>query len=198
MGYKVGDMVVYPRHGAAKVEAITARTVKGVTREYLQLSVLSSDGLVINVPVENAKKVGVRDIVGAKEVAKVFEILRTPIIEKEMNWSRRYKLNVEKIATGDVNKIAEVVRDLAQRDVDEHGLSAGEKRMLTKARSILTSEIALSEHLDENEAQRLLDVNLGYEAPRPGDEDHHTEAPEEAAMDTLARVEAENKKSKKK
>ena len=165
MGYKVGDMVVYPRHGAAKVEAITERTVKGVTREYLQLSVLSSDGLVINVPVENAKKVGVRDIVGAKEVAKVFEILRTPIIEKEMNWSRRYKLNVEKIATGDVNKIA---------------------------------EIALSEHLDENEAQRLLDVNLGYEPPRPGDEDHHTEAPEEAAMDTLARVEAENKKSKKK
>ena len=188
MGYKVGDMVVYPRHGAAKVEAITERTVKGVTREYLQLSVLSSDGLVINVPVENAKKVGVRDIVGAKEVAKVFEILRTPIIEKEMNWSRRYKLN----------EIAEVVRDLAQRDVDEHGLSAGEKRMLTKARSILTSEIALSEHLDENEAQRLLDVNLGYEPPRPGDEDHHTEAPEEAAMDTLARVEAENKKSKKK
>ena len=122
MSYKVGDMVVYPRHGAAKVEAITERTVKGVTREYLQLSVLSSDGLVINVPVDNAKKVGVRDIVSASEVAKVFGILRTPIIEKEMNWSRRYKLNVEKIATGDVNKIAEVVRDLAQRDVDEHGL----------------------------------------------------------------------------
>lgn len=100
MSYKVGDMVVYPRHGAAKVEAITERTVKGVTREYLQLSVLSSDGLVINVPVDNAKKVGVRDIVSASEVAKVFGILRTPIIEKEMNWSRRYKLNVEKIATG--------------------------------------------------------------------------------------------------
>ena len=105
MSYKVGDMVVYPRHGAAKVEAITERTVKGVTREYLQLSVLSSDGLVINVPVDNAKKVGVRDIVSASEVAKVFDILRTPIIEKEMNWSRRYKLNVEKIATGDVNSV---------------------------------------------------------------------------------------------
>ena len=190
MGYKVGDMVVYPRHGAAKVEAITERTVRGVTREYLQLSVLSSDGLV--------KKVGVRDIVDANEVSKVFEILRTPIIEKEMNWSRRYKLNVEKIATGDVNKIAEVVRDLAQRDVDEHGLSAGEKRMLTRARSILTSEIALSEKIEESEAQRLLDVNLGYEQPQPGDEAHHTEAPEEAAQDTLARLEAEGKKSKKK
>ena len=151
MGYKVGDMVVYPRHGAAKVEAITERTGQGCDPRISAAVGAVVRRLVINVPVENAKKVGVRDIVGAKEVAKVFEILRTPIIEKEMNWSRRYKLNVEKIATGDVNKIAEVVRDLAQRDVDEHGLSAGEKRMLTKARSILTSEIALSEHLDENE-----------------------------------------------
>ena len=197
MGYKVGDMVVYPRHGAAKVEAISERTVKGVTRQYLQLSVLSSDGLVINVPVENAKRVGVRDIVDAGAVAKVFEILRTPIIEKEMNWSRRYKLNVEKIATGDVNNIAEVVRDLSQRDVDEHGLSAGEKRMLTRARSILTSEIALSEGLDELEAQRLLDVNLGYEEPRQGDERHHTEAPVERAVDTLARLQAESAQTDK-
>ena len=128
----------------------------------------------------------------------MFEILRTPIVEKEMNWSRRYKLNVEKIATGDVNKIAEVVRDLAQRDVDEHGLSAGEKRMLTKARSILTSEIALSEKLDDEDAQRLLDVNLGYADPQPGDDKHHTKAPEEPATATLARIEAEHKKSKRK
>lgn len=197
MGYKVGDMVVYPRHGAARVEAVSERTVRGITREYLQLSVLSSDGLVINVPVDNVKQVGVRDIVDAKEVAKVFEILRTPIVEKEMNWSRRYKLNVEKIATGDVNKIAEVVRDLAQRDVDEHGLSAGEKRMLTRARSILTSEIALSEHLDEEQAARLLDVNLGFSEPEPGDEAHHTFAPEEPAHMTMARLAAENKKSRR-
>ena len=184
MGYKVGDMVVYPRHGAARVEAITERVVKGVKREYLQLTVLSSDGLVINVPVENAQKVGVRDIVDANEVAKVFEILRTPIVEK--------------LATGDVNKIAEVVRDLAQRDVDEHGLSAGEKRMLTRARSILTSEIALSEDLDEAEIQRLLDVNLGFSEPKPGDEKHHSEAPAEPADRTLARIESESKKSRRK
>ena len=198
MGYKVGDMVVYPRHGAARVEEISQRTVKGVTREYLKLSVLSSDDLEIFVPVDNLKKVGVRDIVDGDEVSRVFEILRTPIVEKEMNWSRRYKLNVEKIATGDVNNIAEVVRDLSQRDVDEHGLSAGEKRMLTKARSILTSEIALSEELSEEETQRLLDVNLGYAEPQEGDAEHHTEAPEEPAHDTLARLESESKKSKKK
>ena len=196
--YQVGDMVVYPRHGAARVEEISERTVKGVTRQYLRLVVLSSDGLEINVPVDNVKKVGVRDIVGAQEVAKVFEILRTPIVEKEMNWSRRYKLNVEKIATGDVNNIAEVVRDLSQRDVDEHGLSAGEKRMLARARSILISEIALSEKIDEIEAERLLDVNLGYKAPQEGDENHHTVAPEEPASRTLALLEERSKKSKKK
>ncbi len=196
--YQVGDMVVYPRHGAARVEEISERTVKGVTRQYLRLVVLSSDGLEINVPVDSVKKVGVRDIVGAKEVAKVFEILRTPIIEKEMNWSRRYKLNVEKIATGDVNKIAEVVRDLSQRDVDEHGLSAGEKRMLARARSILISEIALSEKIDEQEAERLLNVNLGYEHPQDGDENHHTSFPEEPASETLALLASSSRKSRKK
>ena len=94
--------------------------------------------------------------------------------------------------------IAEVVRDLSQRNVDEHGLSAGEKRMLTRARSILTSEISLSEDISEEEAQRLLDVNLGYADPLPGDDKHHTEAPEEPASQTLARLEAEKKKSKSK
>ena len=82
-------------------------------------------------------------------------------------------------------------RDLAQRDVDEHGLSAGEKRMLTRARSILTSEIALSEDLDEAEIQRLLDVNLGFSEPKPGDEKHHSEAPAEPADRTLARIESD-------
>lgn len=198
MGYQVGDMVVYPRHGAARIRSISDRTMRGVTREYLELEVLSSDGLVINVPVDNVKSVGIRDIVDGTEVAEVFAILRAPMIEKEMNWSRRYKLNVEKIATGDVNKIAQVVRDLSQRDVDEHGLSAGEKRMLARARAILTSEIALSEHLDEHEIQRLLDVNLGYQAPQNGDEDHHTFAPEEPASATMARLQEETRRSSKK
>lgn len=196
MEYKVGDTVVYPRHGAARIEEITERTLRGVTRTYLRLTVLSSDGLEISVPTDAVDKVGVREVVNGVAVAKVFEILRTPIVEEKTNWSRRYKLNVEKIATGDVNKIAEVVRDLSQRDDDEHGLSAGEKRMLSKARNILTSEIALSEKIDDEEAQRLLDVNLGYQDPEPGDEKHHAQAPEEAAYQTLFRLEEEEKAEK--
>ncbi|GGI13638.1 CarD family transcriptional regulator [Galliscardovia ingluviei] len=191
MGYQIGDTVVYPRHGAARVTEISEREVGGVTRRYLKLQVLAADGLEIQIPEENVEKVGVRDVVNGTAVSQVFEILRTPIVEEKTNWSRRYKLNVEKIATGDVNKVAEVVRDLAQRDDDEHGLSAGEKRMLTKARNILTSEIALSESLSEEETQRLLDVNLGYADPQPGDEQHHTQAPEEPVYETLHRLEQE-------
>lgn len=196
MEYKVGDTVVYPRHGAARIEEISERTLRGVTRTYLRLTVLSSDGLEISVPADSVEKVGVREIVNGVAVAKVFEILRTPIVEEKTNWSRRYKLNVEKIATGDVNKIAEVVRDLSQRDDDDHGLSAGEKRMLSKARGILTSEIALSEGIDDDEAQRLLDVNLGYQDPEPGDDKHHAKAPQEPAYQTLYRVEEEERAAK--
>ena len=121
MEYKIGDTVVYPRHGAARIEGITERTLRGVTRQYLRLAVLSSDGLEISVPADAVEKVGVREVVNGVAVARVFEILRTPVVEEKTNWSRRYKLNVEKIATGDVNKIAEVVRDLSQRDDEDHG-----------------------------------------------------------------------------
>lgn len=196
MEYKIGDTVVYPRHGAARIEGITERTLRGVTRQYLRLAVLSSDGLEISVPADAVEKVGVREVVNGVAVARVFEILRTPVVEEKTNWSRRYKLNVEKIATGDVNKIAEVVRDLSQRDDEDHGLSAGEKRMLARARGVLTSEIALSEGINDSEAQRLLDVNLGYQDLEPGDEKHHAEAPEEPAFQTLYRLEEEERAAK--
>ena len=143
MEYKIGDTVVYPRHGAARIEGITERTLRGVTRQYLRLAVLSSDGLEISVPADAVEKVGVREVVNGVAVARVFEILRTPVVEEKTNWSRRYKLNVEKIATGDVNKIAEVVRDLSQRDDEDHGLSAGEKRMLARARGCLLYTLTL-------------------------------------------------------
>lgn len=201
MAYKVGDTVVYPRHGAARIVAIGDHELKGVTRRYIKMQVLadpSGNGLTIEIPEKNLKKVGVRDIVDAKAVSKVFKILRTPIEEEKTNWSRRFKLNQEKIASGDVNKIAEVVRDLAQRDDLDHGLSAGEKRMLLRARSILSSEISLSEKVSVDETEHLLDVNLGYAEPTEEDLKHHAKAPKEKASETLDRVEAERKAARKK
>ena len=158
MVFKVGETVVYPHHGAAVIEAIKTRAIKGEEKTYLVLKVAQGD-LTIEVPAANAEIVGVRDVVGQEGLDKVFEVLRAPHTEEPTNWSRRYKANLEKLASGDVNKVAEVVRDLWRRD-RERGLSAGEKRMLSKARQILVSELALAEGTNEDKAEVLLDEVL--------------------------------------
>lgn len=158
MAYEVGDTVVYPHHGAALIEKIEMRTMMGVEREYLVLRVQQGD-LTVSVPSENVELVGVRDVVNEEGLQRVFDVLRQADTEEPSNWSRRYKANVEKLASGDVNKVAEVVRDLWRRD-QGRGLSAGEKRMLAKARQILVSELALAEDCNEEQAETLLDEVL--------------------------------------
>lgn len=158
MTFKVGDTVVYPHHGAALIEAIENRVIAGEQKDYLVLRISQGD-LTVRVPADNAEVVGVRDVVGKEGLEKVFDVLRAPHTEEPTNWSRRYKANLEKLASGDVNKVAEVVRDLWRRD-KERGLSAGEKRMLAKARQILVSELALAENTNEDKAETLLDEVL--------------------------------------
>lgn len=155
MEFKVGEVVVYPHHGAARIEAIETREMGGETLEYLVLHINQSD-LVVRVPSKNAERVGVRDVVGKEGLEKVFSVLREEDVEEAGNWSRRYKANQERLASGDINKVAEVVRDLWRRDQDR-GLSAGEKRMLTKARGILVGELALAGPLDEKKADTMLE-----------------------------------------
>jgi CarD family transcriptional regulator len=158
MAFKVGETVVYPHHGAALIEAIEIKTIKGVEREYLVLKVAQGD-LTVKVPADNVDLVGVRDVVGQEGLDRVFEVLRAPHTEEPTNWSRRYKANLEKLASGDVIKVSEVVRDLWRRERDR-GLSAGEKRMLAKARQILVSELALAEKTNEDKAEAILDEVL--------------------------------------
>ncbi len=158
MNFSVGETVVYPHHGAALIEEINTRTIRGEERTYLKLKVAQGD-LTIEVPADNVDMVGVRDVVDKKGLEEVFDVLREPHIEEPTNWSRRYKANVEKLASGDIKKVAEVVRDLWRRDQDR-GLSAGEKRMLSKARQILTSELALAKDVDQERADEILDEVL--------------------------------------
>ena len=158
MLFEVGETVVYPHHGAATIIEVKDRVIKGETKKYLKLNVTQGD-LIIEVPAENVDLVGVRDVIGQEGLDHVFEVLRAPFTEEPTNWSRRYKANLEKLASGDVIKVSEVVRDLWRRDQDR-GLSAGEKRMLAKARQILISELALAEKCDEEKASALLDEVL--------------------------------------
>ena len=158
MTFTVGDTVVYPHHGAATIEAIEKRVIKGVERDYLVLRVAQGD-LTVRVPSDNVDLVGVRDVVNQEGLDRVFDVLRAAHVEEPTNWSRRYKANLEKLHSGDVMKVAEVVRDLWRRERDR-GLSAGEKRMLAKARQILVSELALAEKTNEDKAEAMLDEVL--------------------------------------
>ena len=159
MTFTVGETVVYPNHGAAVIEEIETRTIKGEDREYLVLRIVAQQDLVVRVPAMNLDLVGVRDVVDKEGLERVFDVLRAAHVEEPTNWSRRYKANLEKLHSGDVMKVAEVVRDLWRRERDR-GLSAGEKRMLAKARQILVSELALAEHTNEDKAEAILDEVL--------------------------------------
>ncbi|MEY3586990.1 CarD family transcriptional regulator [Aquiluna borgnonia] len=158
MKFEVGETVVYPHHGAAEIIEVSEKTIRGATQTYLKLRVAQGD-LIIQVPAANVEMVGVRDVIDKKGVQQVFDVLRAEFVEEPTNWSRRYKANLEKLASGDVVKVSEVVRDLWRRDQDR-GLSAGEKRMLAKARQILISELALARKVDEVKASAELDKVL--------------------------------------
>ena len=159
MTFAVGETVVYPNHGAAVIEDLETRKIKGEDQLYLVLRIVGQNDLVVRVPACNLDLVGVRDVVDAAGLEKVFDVLRAQHAEEPANWSRRYKANLEKLHSGNVMKVAEVVRDLWRRGNDR-GRSAGEKRMLSKARQVLTSELALAENCDEVRAEELLDEVL--------------------------------------
>ncbi|MBM9432390.1 CarD family transcriptional regulator [Flaviflexus equikiangi] len=159
MSLKIGETVVYPHHGAAYIEDIETKVIDGEELKYLTLRVIQGD-LVIQVPAASIEDVGVRDVSNHAQLEEVFAVLREETVEEPTNWSRRFKANGEKLTSGDVIKVAEVVRDLTRRDEGRH-LSAGEKRMLMQARQILGSEVALAKDIDEEEASDLLDEILG-------------------------------------
>ena len=117
MAFTIGETVVYPHHGAAYIEDISTKKIRGEEKLYLTLRVMQGD-LVIQVPADKVEDVGVRDVSNDKQLENVFNVLRAEHIEEPSNWSRRFKANSEKLTSGDVIKVAEVVRDLTRRVSD--------------------------------------------------------------------------------
>ena len=155
--YKKGDTVVYPHHGAATIKDIKMAKDRrtGASVRHLVL-LIEQGGLEVMVPVDNSLDtqdgVGIREVIDAKGVKKVEKVLKEEFVEEPQNWSRRFKANQEKLASGDVLKVSEIVRDLWRREQDR-GLSAGEKRMKAKAMQILGSELKLALKVDEAGAE---------------------------------------------
>jgi len=156
--YKVGDKVVYPHHGAGTVVKREKRDVLGEKREYLTIKILHND-MTVNVPAENAERVGLRKVIDEEAVKKVVKYLTSGGTEMPKNWNRRFKHNRDKMKTGDIFELAEVVRNLAQRD-QEKGLSTGEKQMFSKAKRILASELMYAKGMEEEEAREFLEEVL--------------------------------------
>ena len=153
--YKVGDKVVYPHHGAGKVLKKEQKEMLGETREYLTIKILHND-MTVMVPSDSAGRAGLRRVIGEDDVERVLAVLRDDMSQMPKNWNRRFKHNRDKMKTGDVFELAEVVRNLAIRDF-EKGLSTGEKQMFTRAKKILSSELMYALDMEEKEAEEYLD-----------------------------------------
>jgi CarD family transcriptional regulator len=156
--FEIGDNVVYPHHGAGKVLRKENKDILGESREYLTIKILHND-MTVMVPTENAALAGLRRVIDEETVKKVLAVLQDECSEMPKNWNRRFKHNRDKIKTGDIYELAEVVRNLAVREA-EKGLSTGEKQMYTRAKKILASELMYALEMNEEEVEVHLDELL--------------------------------------
>ena len=156
--YQVGDKVVYPHHGAGTVVTKEVRADSGSDREYLTIKILHND-MTVMIPSDSADRAGLRKVIGEETVDEVLAVLQGDGTKMPKNWNRRFKHNRDKMKTGDIFELAEVVRNLAQRD-QEKGLSTGEKQMYVKAKKILASELMYAKNMTEDEALEWLEETL--------------------------------------
>ncbi len=156
--FKSGDRVVYPHHGAAVIERTETRDIAGQKKKYFVLQAVH-DNLTVRVPVEMADEVGMRLPISKEDVEDLFVLLAKKDVREPANWSRRFKNHQEKLRSGDVYQVAEVVRNLALRDKTK-GLSAGEKSMYNKARKVLVSELSFALNVSEEDALDQVEEQL--------------------------------------
>lgn len=166
--FNVGDKIVYPMHGAGTIDAIEERDILGKKQAYY---ILKMPGEVkVMIPTEKAEEVGVRYIMNKDMVVKVFNILEQDETEMDKNWNKRYRDNMEKIKKGDICDIADLVRNLSFKQ-KEKGLSTGEKKMLTNAKTILVSELVLADQAEADEMEQIIDskINTSFKMFRTDD-----------------------------
>jgi len=163
--FKVGDLAVYPAHGVGIIERIETKKISGCDQSFYVMRILDSD-MIVMVPTDNAKNVGLRDIISENEVPKIYSILRkrNNNVKKlgKKTWNRRYREHMEKIKTGSIYDVAEVYRDLTILGREKE-LSFGEKKLLNTAKSLLIKEISLAKKVDEEEVLKDLEKIVSSE-----------------------------------
>ena len=154
--FKIGDLAVYPAHGVGIIEKIESQEISGCIHDFYVMRILEND-MIIMIPTQNVDNVGLREIIGRKEVPKLFSILKKrDVVVDNQTWNRRYREYMDKIKTGSVFEVAEVYRDLLMLKV-EKDLSFGERKMLDTARGLLVKEISLAKDVEEAQVEQDLD-----------------------------------------
>ncbi len=154
--FKEGDLAVYPAHGVGVIETIESKEISGCRQDFYTIRILDNN-MKIMVPTQNVDNVGLREIIGQKEIPKLYSILKKrDVVIDNQTWNRRYREYMDKIKTGSVFEVAEVYRDLLMLK-EEKDLSFGERKMLDTARSLLVKEISLAKKVAEKQIEKDLD-----------------------------------------
>ena len=155
--FNVGDKIVYPMHGAGVIDSIEEKDILGEKQSYY---ILKMPGEVkVMVPTAKAEEVGVRNIIDKESAADVINILEQDETEMDKNWNKRYRNNMDKMKSGSIYEVADVVRNLSFKQ-KEKGLSTGEKKMLNNAKQILVSELVLAEHASQDEVEQMVESKI--------------------------------------
>ncbi len=157
--FQIGDKVVHPMHGAGIVESIVQKEVNGVTREYYILK-LPVRSMVVMVPTEHSGEIGVRPVVGSAEADRILASISQLPVEAVSSWNRRYRMNMERMKSGNLFEVARVVKSLTLRENDR-GLSTGERKMLHAAKQILISELVMSKDSSYEDMEEQINIALG-------------------------------------
>ena len=157
--FQIGDKVVHPMHGAGIVESIVQKEVNGVTREYYILK-LPVRSMVVMVPTEHSGEIGVRPVVGSAEADRILASISQLPVEAVSSWNRRYRMNMERMKSGNLFEVARVVKSLTLRENDR-GLSTGERKMLHAAKKILISELVMSKDSSYEDMEEQINIALG-------------------------------------
>jgi CarD family transcriptional regulator len=163
--FAVGDTVFYPQHGAGRILGVAEHNFRGELCRFYSIRIISNN-MTVMVPVDATEKAGIRPVISEPMVEEVLGVLRDDPTRMPVNWNRRVKHNRDKIKTGDVLEIADVVRNLALRN-HEKGLSTGEKQMYSKVKRILASELMYAKHMPEDDALSFLDGILSEICAQP-------------------------------
>ena len=156
--FKVGDKIVYPMHGAGTIESIEEREILGEKQKYYIMKMPVGD-IKVMVPTKNAELIGVRDVIGGDVAESVLDVLSAMPTDMSSNWNKRYRDNQDKMKSGDICEVADVVRNLTFRQKDK-GLATGEKKMLSNAKQILISELVLAEAMTKEQVETLIDEKI--------------------------------------